>query len=62
MEIIELYDVMQLLNLSRKEATRILNMPGCPKLPRTKRQRFRVIKDPFLEWVAGGCKPDFMER
>ena len=54
MEIISLEDVMRLLNVSRKEATRILNMPGCPKLPRTKGQRFRVIKDPFLEWIGSG--------
>ncbi len=56
MEIISLEDVMQLLNVSRKEATRILNMPGCPKLPRTKGQRFRVIKGPFLDWIASGLK------
>ena len=55
MEIIGTEEVMQLLGVSRKEALRILNLPGCPILPRTKWQHFRVVKDPFLEWISNGA-------
>ena len=55
MEIIGTEEVMQLLHVSRKEATRILNLPGCPILPRAKWQHFRVVKEPFLEWIANSA-------
>ena len=61
-ELIGIEDVMGILKVSRKEATRILNMPGCPKLPRTKGQRFRVVKEPFLAWVAGDLISGNMEE
>lgn len=55
MELIGLREVTELLQCSRKEATRILNLPGCPVLPRCKKGRFRVPKEAFLAWIAGGC-------
>ena len=39
-----------------KEATRIVNMEGCPVLPRSKWQTFRIPEEAFDEWVKGGCK------
>ncbi|MBR6451395.1 MAG: hypothetical protein IKS87_01700 [Lachnospiraceae bacterium] len=62
MEIIGTEEVMQLLNVSRKEATRILNLPGCPILPRTKWQHFRVVKEPFLAWIANGANWENMRE
>lgn len=56
MELITLTEVAELLHVSKTEATRILNLPGCPTLPRVKGGRFRVPKEAFLEWVEGGCK------
>ena len=55
MELIGLKEVAQLLQISRREATRILNLPGCPTLPRCKKGRFRVPKEAFLAWMEGGC-------
>ena len=56
MEIMGLPEIMATLHISRKEATRILNLPGCPVLPRIKGGRFRVPKEAFLEWINSGCK------
>lgn len=50
LELIGLKEVMEMLHVSRKEATHILNMPGCPILPRHKGQRFRVRKEAFINW------------
>ncbi len=56
MELIGIDEVMELLQVSRKEATRIANLPGCPCLPRVKWGRFRIPKEAFIEWIRGGCK------
>lgn len=53
-EIIGLRDVMEYLGVGEKTATRILNMPGCPVLPRKKGEKFRVPKAAFLKWMEGG--------
>lgn len=55
-ELITLSEVAALLGVSKKEATRILNLPGCPVLPREKNGRFRVPKEAFMRWIEGGCK------
>ena len=47
-------DVMELLGVGEKTATHILNMEGCPVLPRKKGQKFRVPKTAFLKWWEGG--------
>jgi len=54
MEIIGIKDVMEMLDISRPAATKILNLPGCPVLPRSKNEIFRIPKEPFLEWLASG--------
>lgn len=61
MDIIGIKEVMDMLGISRQAATRILNLPGCPVLPRSKNQIFRVLKQPFLEWLASGSFRDSME-
>lgn len=53
MELIGVKEVMELLGVSKKYATHILNMPGCPVLPREKGQKFRVPKTAFIEWWEG---------
>ena len=50
LELIGINEVMEMLHISRKMATHILNMPGCPILPRHKGQTFRVRKQAFIEW------------
>lgn len=55
MRIIGLKDVAEKLQISYKEATRIVNMEGCPKLPRSKWQTFRIPEEAFDEWVKAGC-------
>ena len=54
MEILKMKDVMSFLGVGRKTATRILNMPGCPVLPRYKGQTFLVPKDAFESWLKAG--------
>ncbi len=54
MEIIGVKDVMEMLGVGKKVATHILNMPGCPVLPREKGEKFRVPKAAFIAWWEGG--------
>lgn len=56
MELIGIRDVMALLQVSRREADRIVSLPGCPCLPRVKGGKVRILKAAFLEWIEGGCK------
>lgn len=49
--IIGINDVMQLYGFSRKEATRLLNMKGCPVLPRGSGQPYRIVKEEFEQWL-----------
>lgn len=56
MRIIGLKEVMNKLQISYKEATRIVNLDGCPVLPRSKGQTFRIPEEAFDAWVKGGCK------
>jgi len=49
---LSLKDVAELLGISTKAATRILNIPGCPVLPRSKGQTFRVPEEAFKQWIT----------
>lgn len=55
MRIIGLKEVMDKLQISYKEATRLVNMESCPKLPRGKWQTFRIPEEAFDAWVKAGC-------
>ena len=55
MRIIGLKEVAEKLGVSYKQAVRICNLPGCPKLPRGKGQTFRIPEEAFERWVAAGC-------
>ena len=55
MELIGLREVTELLQCSRKEATRILNLPGCPLLPRSKGEQYRIVKEALVRWLENGC-------
>lgn len=43
-------EVMEYLGVSRTMATRVLNMKGCPILPREKFGSYKVRKEAFIEW------------
>lgn len=49
-------EIMEYTGMSRKAVIRMLNIAGCPKLPRSKGQTFRVPKVAFINWFEGGCK------
>lgn len=51
MELLTLEDIMQMLGISRRMATRILTMKGCPVLPRTKGGKYLVPRDSFIRWL-----------
>lgn len=50
-EIIGIRDIQELYGLSKKEATRLLNVKGCPVLPRAPGGPYRIIKDEFEKWL-----------
>lgn len=50
-QIITLTDVMNLYGFSRKEATKLVNVKGCPVLPRVDGAPYRLIKDEFESWL-----------
>lgn len=53
-EVIGVKDVMEMLHIGEKRATRILNAPGCPVLPRKKGEQFMVPRKAFIKWWEGG--------
>ena len=55
MGVLGVKDVAKKLNVSYKEATRIVNLPGCPVLPRSKWQTFRIPEEAFDAWWKAGC-------
>lgn len=50
-EIIGIKEVTELYGFSRKEATRLLNTRGCPVLPRSSGQPYRIVKGEFETWL-----------
>ncbi len=50
-EIIGIKEVIELYGFSRKEATRLLNTKGCPVLPRSSGQPYRIVKGEFEQWL-----------
>ena len=55
MELIGLNEVAELLGVNVKTATKILNMPGCPLLPRSKGEQYRIVKEALVRWLENGC-------
>lgn len=55
-EMLTIEDVMQLLNIGRPTATRILNSKKCPTLPRKKGGKYLVPKKAFLDYLDCGIK------
>lgn len=49
--IITLSDIMELYGFTRKEATKLVNIAGCPVLPRVDGAPYRLIKDEFEKWL-----------
>ena len=49
--IIGMTEIMQLYGFTRKEATKLLSIRGCPVLPREKGAPYRLIKDEFEKWL-----------
>jgi len=55
MELIGLNEVAKLLDVNVKTATKILQLPGCPLLPRTKGEQYRIVKEALIRWLEQGC-------
>jgi hypothetical protein len=55
MELLGLRDVAALLHISEKAATKLLNRPGCPILPRTKGESYLIMRDALIRWLTDGC-------
>lgn len=55
-EIIGMNEIIELYGFSRKEATRFLNMKGCPVLPRESGQPYRIVRDEFEQWLRSRRK------
>lgn len=51
LRIIGINDVIALYGFSRKEATRLLNIKGCPVLPRKSGQPYRIVQEEFENWL-----------
>ena len=49
--IITLRDIMELYGFTRKQATKLVNMKGCPLIPRVDGAPYRVIQDEFERWL-----------
>ena len=49
--ILSLKEIMDIYDLARKEATRLVRTKGCPVLPRVEGAPYRVIKDEFEQWL-----------
>jgi len=50
-KIITITEAMELTGLSRKKITALLNVKGCPLLPRQKGQTYQIPRERFMEWV-----------
>ena len=53
-KILTIPDIMKMYGLSRKKVTELLNMPGCPILPRRKHQPFLISKVAWDKWIQRG--------
>ena len=58
MELIGLNEVVDLLGVNEKTAKKILNLPGCPLLPRGKNESYRIVKEALIRWLENGCPKD----
>ena len=56
MQLMSLRDVADWLQISEKRATKILQMPGCPTLPRVKGESYLVVKEALAQWLENGCQ------
>lgn len=50
-EILRVKDITRLYGLPSDEVYRLLNIKGCPVLPRDPKRPYRVIKDEFEKWL-----------
>ena len=50
-DIITFSELCEIYGFGKAEATRYLNMRGCPVLPRKKGQPYKVVKSEFDEWL-----------
>lgn len=52
MRLLTVEDVMEITQYGRKKVIQLLNTPGCPTLPRTKFEHYRVPETAFYEWLT----------
>ena len=51
LRIIGMHDICEMYNLTRKEATKLLNTKGCPLLPRVFGAPYKTVQDEFENWL-----------
>lgn len=52
-QIIGVEEMIQLYGFGRDELYNLLQMKGCPVLPRQRHAPYKVIKDEFEKWLRG---------
>lgn len=50
-QIIGIKEIVELYKIPSKEAYKLLNVKGCPVLPRSPGESYRVIQDEFEAWL-----------
>lgn len=50
-EIITMDQIIADYKITRFQATKYLNKKGCPVLPRSKKQPYRVVRHKWEEWL-----------
>lgn len=50
-----LCEIAEHLGVTERRATRILQKPGCPVLPRVKGEGYLVVKEALDRWLENGC-------
>jgi hypothetical protein len=55
-EIITMDQIIADYKLTRRQATKYLSKKGCPVLPRSKKQPYKVVRHKWEEWLSAQCK------
>lgn len=51
MKILYIEDVMEILQVGRKTATKILSSKNCPTLPRVKGGKYMILQEDFEDYI-----------
>ena len=57
LKILTIKDIQKLYGFGRDEAYGLLNIKGCPVLPRARNKPYKVVQDEFEKWLRScNCK------